>query len=810
MESAKLLKGLFGKLHNESSFVSGEGGGHTQLTPHLSLVVSILYMMVADGEISDQESSQLQSVIGNNENVLKRALHYVETTNIEKFLKDVPAVLDSQDSLCILMNVCDSIMADGQMAEVELNLFERLTSALGHSKKTFKPYFKTISIKNKKSVLGSFEKIVDREKMSPQKALAVSLLYMMSADGTMAEEEIGQLNVVIGGSDGLLQAGLKYVRKIKFQQFIAEAASILNPAQQLCILTNVCDSMMSDGEVAAVELDLFNRMLTAFGTTEEKFQSYFSILSRKNNKPVEKDGEDSFGAAIPAYIKKVDEQGVSFDRKMSRHDKNIKATGMNGTVADDEQDIGEASERSELGTIINRKMQDNINKMSASIEGEHGIEDITDNANSRQENGVEFDRVLVDKNAYADKGSTKDSIHYVDEAAAKESIHYLDDDASKDSVHYLDHDAAKESIHYLDNDAAKSSIHYLENDVAKATAIDTANADKKINVDAARRPLQKRKKNSGPVKHRTLKDNFSLIAGKAKARKNNSPSDLRVISDGEFDFDGSPVEQRMTVVQTRTTEIMQNLDRLDSVNPSHFKQRGRILTTISFSPASYVAQTKTDDVLTYPLSISEPIQLGFIEEFHMAANNPALENSAPSSVMAGLKMKLAAVFTTLIIAHGFSSFGESTSQQDLIRNGNLATNAHLSLQAMATQQTMYRLAADDLDSSIAKKDFANPEQQELVQSRLASYLKKIEDQESAPATRDGKKELTATRKLHETLEATDSIKIQWFVIAKALLLFGIGLSVCGFFFRSRFIFYGASLTAVLGSLLTVNGFFLMF
>lgn len=785
MDSTKLLKGLFKKINSENNFVDGNGGGYTQLTPHLSLVVSILYMMVADGEISDQESSQLQSVIGKNENVLKRALNYVETTKIEQFLKDVPAVLDSQDSLCILMNVCDSIMADGQLAKIELNLFDQLTSALGHSKKSFRSYFNTISIKNKKSVLGSFENIISTEQLTPQMALAASVLYMMSADGSMAEEEIGQLNVVIGRSEFLLQDSLKYVRKIKFQQFIKDAAAILNPAQQLCILTNVCDSMMSDGEVVDVEMDLFRRMLTAFGFSEEKFQPYFTILSRKNKKPVEVEDEDSYGGAIPARFKKREEDGVIHDRKMSRNDSNIRAPEERDVSAAENDEIGERTEQSELSIIINRKMHDNLSKMAETIEDENGIQDITDNANSKSNNEAVSIRVQDDTKSFADLTQIEDSVHYLDKESSKDSIHYLDNDKTKGSRHNLGSD---------DVNSAANTISLHQDGAAPSTP----------------QSLNKHKKKSGSVKQRALKDKLSLVHGKDKHRKNKSPSDHRIITDQEFDFDGSPLQVRMTVVQSRTDEINQSLDMLETVSEADFTKRGQILNMITLSLAPLLTLAKTDSGSSNSVLVNNSISIANNEEFSMAANHSALESSAHAVGIDSFKAKIATLFTALILAHGLSSFGESSAQSSLIQNGNLAADANVTLQAVAVQQTMYKLAADDLDSSIAKENFFSSEQQELAKKKLAGYLTKIEMQESAPATKDGKKELSAAHKSHNELEAVNGTKLQWFSLSNAVLIFGIGLALCGFFFRSRFIFYSANLTAVVGTVFTLNGYFLFF
>ncbi len=48
-----------------------------ELTPHLALAIALLYMIASDGEIEDQESSQLQSVLGGDKEVLRYGLSYV-------------------------------------------------------------------------------------------------------------------------------------------------------------------------------------------------------------------------------------------------------------------------------------------------------------------------------------------------------------------------------------------------------------------------------------------------------------------------------------------------------------------------------------------------------------------------------------------------------------------------------------------------------------------------------------------------------------------------------------------------------------
>lgn len=137
------------------------------------------------------------------------------------------------------------------------------------------------------------------EDMTPHKAFAIALIYGMGADGEMDAEEVGHLLAVIGGSrDGsgtigvgaqnkaLLDSALRYVRSHSPDQFLAEATPILTTAQRLCILMNLVDSALSDGEAEIEEQQLFDKMQKAFGITDEQFKPYFEVIMLKNDRSV--------------------------------------------------------------------------------------------------------------------------------------------------------------------------------------------------------------------------------------------------------------------------------------------------------------------------------------------------------------------------------------------------------------------------------------------------------------------------------------------------------------------------------------------
>ena len=137
------------------------------------------------------------------------------------------------------------------------------------------------------------------DKMTPHLAFATSLIYMMSADGEIDHEEIGHLLSVLGGSDqgngtvgvgaqnqALLDSAVKYRRKNSVETFLQEAAPLLSDAQKMCILVNLIDSSLSDGQPEPQEQALFGKFLQAFGVSEERFRPFFEIIVLKNDRTV--------------------------------------------------------------------------------------------------------------------------------------------------------------------------------------------------------------------------------------------------------------------------------------------------------------------------------------------------------------------------------------------------------------------------------------------------------------------------------------------------------------------------------------------
>ncbi len=426
-----------------------------ELTPSLAIVVAILYMMAVDGDISDRESSQLQSVVGADSDTLRRAIAYAERHEVDRFLADVPALLDTRTRICLLVNVCDSLMADGKMAPEELKLFDRLLTSLGHTRASFAAYFDIIAIKDQTSVLGDFDAATQLQQMTPPKALVVSLLYMMSADGSMAEEEIGRLHAVVGSAQGLLKESLRYVSKVRAPAFLAEAAPLLDQRQRLCVLLNTCDTMLSDHKIAGGERDLFRRMLVAFGFDAKGFDRYLNTLYLKNDLPQDdapssrsasrrQEAQDDAGprraprqgnhGSTHVARGRGRNEGIIFERKKTWQEEG----GEAGTDSRDDASATDArklqdADASGLKSQISRTMQDNIDRMAQVFDGGLQMSELEKNARARDKRSTEkraadgpADRRAlrdgegdVDGQSDADaKGATAPGRHGQDDAAA--------------------------------------------------------------------------------------------------------------------------------------------------------------------------------------------------------------------------------------------------------------------------------------------------------------------------------------------------------------------------------------------------------
>jgi uncharacterized tellurite resistance protein B-like protein len=145
--------GLFDMFKGDKAF---------ELNPYSVFVTSMLYIIAADGEVNENEIGQLIATVGGNQakgvdlnELLKGASKYVRATSIDAFLAEAAPKLNKAQQICILINIIDTLFADGNAAKEEQEMFAKFLSAFGESEESFASHFETIVTKNKKSVFFS-------------------------------------------------------------------------------------------------------------------------------------------------------------------------------------------------------------------------------------------------------------------------------------------------------------------------------------------------------------------------------------------------------------------------------------------------------------------------------------------------------------------------------------------------------------------------------------------------------------------------------------------------------------------------------
>lgn len=124
--------------------------------------------------------------------------------------------------------------------------------------------------------------------LTPRNCLVVSLIYCMGADGEIDPEELGHLSSVLGrgATREQLDACVRYVRSTQSAQFVQAASARLRPEQKLCIVLNMIDSAMADGDAEQGEQQLIMEFARGFGLSEAELEVHFRTLVAKNDRSI--------------------------------------------------------------------------------------------------------------------------------------------------------------------------------------------------------------------------------------------------------------------------------------------------------------------------------------------------------------------------------------------------------------------------------------------------------------------------------------------------------------------------------------------
>ncbi len=129
--------------------------------------------------------------------------------------------------------------------------------------------------------------------MSPIEILATAMAYVIMGDNKAAVEEKGKLLGLLGkhvskgdlSEDGLKtisNSAFRFAGKVDVRVFIGDIASKLSPAQRLCILVNLYDITLADGDITMGETEIVNQFRRVFGYSSDQMQAVQQVLRVKN------------------------------------------------------------------------------------------------------------------------------------------------------------------------------------------------------------------------------------------------------------------------------------------------------------------------------------------------------------------------------------------------------------------------------------------------------------------------------------------------------------------------------------------------
>jgi hypothetical protein len=173
------------------------------------------------------------------------------------------------------------------------------------------------------------------------------------------------------------------------------------------------------------------------------------------------------------------------------------------------------------------------------------------------------------------------------------------------------------------------------------------------------------------------------------------------------------------------------------------------------------------------------------------------------------KQRAAVAISVFAMVLAICGLGGSNAGKEAQINNVLAANFFSFYQAKNIRQTVYELAADELELGILA-DPAFPEAaRPPLKAKLDRYRANVQRYESEPSTNEGKKELMARAKEHEALRDHALKQDPYFDYAEALLQIAIVLISVSIISALPWLAFFGGAVGLVGTLLTVNGFFLL-
>jgi hypothetical protein len=188
---------------------------------------------------------------------------------------------------------------------------------------------------------------------------------------------------------------------------------------------------------------------------------------------------------------------------------------------------------------------------------------------------------------------------------------------------------------------------------------------------------------------------------------------------------------------------------------------------------------------------------------HQTHEMTATHHSGVDQKRGAILVSFLAMFLAIVTLGGNNAAKEAT------QSNILASNFYSFYQAKNIRQTAYKIASDQMELELLNDKLSAPSRAAL-EKKIQDYKKNIARYESEPETQEGKKELLAIAKQHETTRDLALRQDPWFDYSQSLLQIAIVLTSVGLVMGSAAFFWIAASLGLVGVVLGLNGFFLMF
>ncbi len=179
--------------------------------------------------------------------------------------------------------------------------------------------------------------------------------------------------------------------------------------------------------------------------------------------------------------------------------------------------------------------------------------------------------------------------------------------------------------------------------------------------------------------------------------------------------------------------------------------------------------------------------------------------------------RAALLIAILAAVLAIGSLGGGNATDDMLFHNIRASDTWAFYQAKNVRQTHYKVAGDSLKRELAELNPQSPQAQALAKD-IAKYEATVDRYESEPDPKasndptagEGKKELMAKAKSHEEARDEAMKRDTAFDLSEMILQLAIVLGSVAILALSRPLFWVSAGLGVLGALLALNGFFLLF